>query len=183
MLDPINVIHTIDTADGTRTAKSAKCSGRYPKADDFMANSMAKVRRNSPRVTPLHILPVERIWMRLPCSIQSMSSMDPADSTRTAKSAKCSVANRYPKADDFMANGKGLTDIFGIEWFGHDVSDEHLTSGCQVFSCKRLDLGLLARPSYQDFARLVTDFWLASTFMREHRPQAHKYKSTHSTGW
>jgi hypothetical protein len=47
--DPIKVIHTMDTADGTRTAKSGKCNdaNKYPKALLFMANSMANVRHTS----------------------------------------------------------------------------------------------------------------------------------------
>jgi hypothetical protein len=40
MLEPINVIQTMLTADGTRTANSGKCSdaNKNPKALDFMAN-------------------------------------------------------------------------------------------------------------------------------------------------
>mmetsp|Transcript_48969 Transcript_48969/g.122724 ORF Transcript_48969/g.122724 Transcript_48969/m.122724 type:complete len:275 (-) Transcript_48969:570-1394(-) len=43
---PVTAIHTTDTAGGTRTAKSAKCSlaRRKPNADDFMAVSIAMVR-------------------------------------------------------------------------------------------------------------------------------------------
>jgi hypothetical protein len=46
MVEPTTAIHTTDTAAGTRTMKSWKCSeaSRKPNADDFIDVSMAVVR-------------------------------------------------------------------------------------------------------------------------------------------
>lgn len=50
-VDPVTAIHTTDTAGGTRARKGAKWSlaRRKPKAEDFMAVSMAMVLLGQPR--------------------------------------------------------------------------------------------------------------------------------------